>query len=524
MLKRNSALILLGLLLFSLSCAPKAGEDIAFRVLLDPAAFHAPVSGRLKVCLDSNTLDEPGEHLEGDIVFDPQPFYYRDVVNWRPGETVTIDKTAAAYFSRLEDLPRRRYAIQAILEPKDPTRGYSERAGILWSPVVIEKLVPGRSYALSLNLKNVVSPFRFPESDTAKELVVPSPLLSRFYGRPVDLKAAVVLPASYGKEPARRYPTVYVIPGFFGSYRNVEGARRRYGMTGVGTDKIYVILDADCPLGHHTFCDSENNGPRAASLVTELIPALEKRYRVLPEAAARFLTGQSSGAWSALWLQVAYPESFGGAWAASPDPVDFRRFTWVGDLYEPGANLFYGRDGRELSSWVFKGFPICTMKEAWELEDASGTVNQLQSWEGAWSPRGKDGRPRPFFDRTSGAIDPETLSWWKRYDLALVLRANWPTIGEHLRGKIHLFAGDKDDFALNEAVLSLKDVLNALRAEAVVDILPGTHVLWGEEFTARVQKEMDATLAARAGGKAASLSSIGRETGLKAWPSEIMPD
>jgi len=495
MLKLRHCLILHGLLLLSLSCTPPAAEDIVFHVLLDPGAFKTPVSGRLKVCLDSDVRHEPAEHLETDNIFDPEPFYYRDVVNWRPGETITIDKTTKAFFTRLENLPRRRYAFQAILEPQDPARSYSEKAGILWSPVVIEKLANDRPYALSLVLKNIVQPFRFPESETAKEVVVPSPVLSRFYGRPVDLRAGVVLPEAYGKEPARKYPAVYVIPGFFGSYRNIEASRRRYGMDGVGTDKIYVILDADCPLGHHTFCDSENNGPRAASLVTELIPAIEKRFRVLPEAGSRFLTGQSSGAWSALWLQITYPEFFGGVWAASPDPVDFQNFSYAGDLYEPGANLYYERDGQERPFWVLRGCPICTMKEIWEMEDASGTANQLQSWEAAWSPRGKDGRPRPFFDRTTGAVDPETLSWWKRYDISLVLRTNWPVIEKHLRGKIHVFAGNHDDYALDKSVLSLKGALKTLGAEAEVEILPGNHVLWSKEFTARFQKEMDAALA-----------------------------
>lgn len=494
MLNHRRGLILLGLLLISPNCAPAPDDGVVFHVLLDPEAFHAPVSGRLKVCLDSDLLEEPAEHLDYNL-YAPEPFYYRDVENWKPGETIAVDRTAGAFFTRLENLPRRRFAFQAVLEPRDPARNYDEKAGILWSPVVIEKLVPGREVSLTLVLKNVVPTRPFPESETVKEIVVPSPLLSRFFGRPVEMKAAVILPGSYGKEPGRLYPTVYVIPGFFGSYRNIEGSRRRYGMEGVGTDKIYVILDAACPLGHHTFCDSENNGPRGAALVTELIPAVEGKYRARPDAGARFLTGQSSGAWSSLWLQVTYPEIFGGAWAASPDPVDFGHFTYTGDLYAAGANFYFDAGGRELPLWVFQGYPICTMKEFWELEDASGTTNQIQSWEAAWSPREKNGRPRPFFDRKTGAVDPETLSWWKRYDIALVLKANWPTIGKHLQGKIHLFAGDHDDYALDKAVLSLKDVLKSLGAEAEVEILPGNHVLWNQEFTARVQKEMDAMLA-----------------------------
>jgi len=493
--KRVFGLFLLCVFVLSLNTAPPSGDEIVFRVRLDQAAAKDPVSGRLKVCLSANPLEKPLDHLEQNA-YDPEPFYYRDVENWRPGETITVDKKAKSFFYRLEDLPRRRYAFQAILETKDPDRDYTDKSGFLWGPVVIEKLAPGQAHTISLVLKSVVPPFRFPETETAREVVVASRLLSRFYGHPVDMRAGVILPESYGKEPGRKYPAVYVIHGLFGSYRQVAMNQRRYGMNQVGRDKIYVLLDGNGTLGHHSFCDSENNGPRASALVEEFIPAIEKRFRVIPESESRFLMGQSSGGWSALWLQVNYPEYFGGVWAASPDPVDFRCFSYAGDLYEPGANLYYDRDGKERPFWMFGGYPICTTKEFFELEDASGTANQFQSWEAAWSPRGKDGRPQPFFDRTAGAIDPKITAWWKRYDISLLLKTKWPAIEPHLRGKIHVYAGDHDDFALDKTVLSLKNVLGALNAEVAVEVLPGNHILWNQEFTARVQKEMDAMLPA----------------------------
>ena len=87
---------------------------------------------------------------------------------------------------------------------------------------------------------------------------------------------------------------------------------------------LYVYLNAQFPLGHHEFADSVNNGPWGKALTTEFIPQLEAKYGAAATPAGRFLTGHSSGGWSSLWLQVNYPEFFGGVWSTAPDPVDFR--------------------------------------------------------------------------------------------------------------------------------------------------------------------------------------------------------
>ena len=76
-----------------------------------------------------------------------------------------------------------------------------------------------------------------------------------------------------------------------------------------------------------------------------MIPHIDAQYRTIPEPTARFVTGHSSGGWSSLWLQVNYPEMFGGCWSTSPDPVDFRDFQQV-DLYaEPPLSLYYDAQG-----------------------------------------------------------------------------------------------------------------------------------------------------------------------------------
>ena len=107
---------------------------------------------------------------------------------------------------------------------------------------------------------------------------------------------------------------------------------------------IYVVLDPGCRTGHHTFADSDNNGPYGKSLIEELIPHIESKFRAIGKPGARFVTGHSSGGWSSLWLQVTYPDFFGGTWSTAPDSVDFRDFQKV-NVYDPKENMFVDAKG-----------------------------------------------------------------------------------------------------------------------------------------------------------------------------------
>ena len=72
---------------------------------------------------------------------------------------------------------------------------------------------------------------------------------------------------------------------------------------------------------------------------------IERTFPAIADPRARLLNGHSSGGWSSLWLQVTYPDVFGGTWSTSPDPVDFRDFQRI-NLYAPGENMFRDRDGK----------------------------------------------------------------------------------------------------------------------------------------------------------------------------------
>jgi enterochelin esterase-like enzyme len=52
---------------------------------------------------------------------------------------------------------------------------------------------------------------------------------------------------------------------------------------------IWVLLDESSPTGTHEFADSVNNGPWGEALTTELIPELERTYRMDAVTSGRFL-------------------------------------------------------------------------------------------------------------------------------------------------------------------------------------------------------------------------------------------
>jgi hypothetical protein len=47
------------------------------------------------------------------------------------------------------------------------------------------------------------------------------------------------------------------------------------------------------------------------------------------------------------------------------------------------------------------------------------------------------------------------------FDLGYDLRTNWKTLGPKLRGKLHIYVGDMDNFYLNLAVYDVEDFLKS---------------------------------------------------------------
>lgn len=449
-----------------------AAEPLRFRVRLDAAMTDRAITGRLYVFLSQRGGGEP---RFGPSWFRPEPFFGLDVENVRPGTPREIDDRADGFPDKLSKLAPGRYRVQAVLDHDFYSPRPGRGVGNFYSDVKRIYLDPASSGTIELALKHVVEAQPFPESPWLEEVAVNSELLSKFHGREVIERAAVVLPESYDERPEQRYPAVYVVPGFGGSHRASQW-RVLTGSKDVEAGEvefIRVMLSGQCKWGHHVYANSATNGPRGEALVREMIPCIDRRFRTVAAPTARFVTGHSSGGWSSLWLQVNYPDVFGGVWSSAPDPVDFRDFQGVDIYAQPPLSVYRDEQGNRRPLARRGTEPVLWYDSFTRLDDCLGRGGQLRSFEAVFSPRGPDGLPQKLWDRATGRIDPEVARAWRKYDIRILLEENWETLGPKLAGKLHIVVGELDTFYLEGAVRLLADTLRDLGSDAQIEILPG---------------------------------------------------
>jgi pimeloyl-ACP methyl ester carboxylesterase len=448
--------------------AAAGSRPLDFHVAFDRAVSAEPFTGRVYVMLSRKESKEPPV---GPNWFGPEPFFAVDVKAWKPGDVLTISADALACPAPLSKLAPGAYFVQAVMDFDHGARSFGAADGNGYSRALRADLDPNGSGSVALTIDQLYHALAFTETDRVKLIDIESKLLTAFYGQPTHMRAAVVLPASFNKDANTSYPVIYSIPGFGGTHFGAFDAAGRNATNVDGVEFLYVVLDPSCRLGHHVFADSANNGPRGQALVEELIPFIEKQYHGLGAPNGRFVVGHSSGGWSSLWLQVAYPDFFGGVWSLSPDPVDFRDFQRI-DLTKPGVNLFTDADGKPRPLARVGGKPVLYFKPFSDMETVMGHGGQLASFEAVFSPRSADGTPRRLWDRATGAVDPEIVRGWEKYDIRLTLERDWKTLGPKLNGKLHVYTGAEDTFYLEGAVRLLQESLKKLGSDAVVEIIP----------------------------------------------------
>jgi hypothetical protein len=483
------------LLVSILLCAGSAPapRPLDLEVSYPASKDYASLTGRLFVVLSEKPI---GDRPFSQSWFTPERIHFLEVRDWRPDQPLHVSRDAVdGHGTPIAMLPPRTYYVQAIFDRDLGGRDPLTSPGNLYSKAEKVTLEANKTVSLALRLDRTVATKTFGETGAIKLFEADSKLLSDFHKKPMKMRAGVILPKSFAESPERKYPVVYEVPGFGGDvHYTFSVAARKFPPTDLaGTEAIHVVLDPSCRTGHHVFADSANNGPIGRALVEEFIPALEAKFR---GNGKRLLTGHSSGGWSSLWLQVAYPDVFAGVWSTAPDPVDFRDFQRI-DLYKPGVNMFTDDNG-EARPIARQGGKVKLFYRGFsDMEIPLGRGGQLQSFEAVFSPREANGEPRKLWDRGTGAIDPVTAEAWKKYDIRLKLEREWPTLAGKLAGKLHVYMGDDDTFYLEGATRLLGTRLKQLGSDAVVEIFPGRNHgnLIDADLRGRMHREMAATLA-----------------------------
>lgn len=490
--------------------APGWGAGVAtrFEVSIPRSVVPEAVTGRLVIAVSTRETPEPRTTigLTGPAIFGVE------VEQLPAGQAVAVDAAALGYpVNGLRDLPAGDYFVQAVLirygqvhradghtiwVPTAHRRmPYFMLPGNLYSKVQKQRLDPAKGFDLRLQLTEKIAAEAEPkDTQWLRHVQMQSKILSEFWGMPVYLRATALVPRGYDENPTKRYPALYAQsqertePFYFNpDPASHEGQLGLHESSNVQTGYefyktwtsedfprvVAIVMEQSSPYFLEAYSvDSANNGPYGRALTEELIPYLERQFRLIPKPYARIVEGASTGGWETLALQLKYPDYFGGAWIFNPDPIGFSHYQLI-DIYKD-ENAFsvpmttFMSTERPFRRTV-EGQVTHSYRQMARMEAVLGSKGrsgyQLDGWQSVHGPVGADGYPVLLFDKLTGAIDKEVAGYMRDrgYDLTEYTRRNWPTLGPKLIGKLNFFAGEMDHFYLNLAVYDFEAMLKATR-------------------------------------------------------------
>jgi hypothetical protein len=461
----------LGGVAWSGAAEPEKPTELRFEITLAKGLKPDAPDGRLLLVLGRDPDVEPRSSI-GDMGLKAAPLLGVDVKGLVADSKAIIDQKAAIFpIVNLARLPAGEYRVQAVFH-SNRDLNLHDAPGNLYSDPVTVKLDPAKGGVVKLELAHKIPEEQPPkETEYVKYVKLKSDLLSKFHGRPMYLRAGVILPRDFDKDTERTYPLFVRIGGYGTRYTQVDalmgkGSGFRKLWLEDGTSRlIFLHLDGAGPYGDPYQVNSDNNGPYGDAITQELIPFVEKKFRGIGKPYARVLEGHSTGGWVSLALQVFYPDFFNGCWSHAPDPVDFRAYELI-DVYDD-ENAYVNKYGFERPACrEISGETIYHVRHECQLEVVLGCGDRWElsgkdwcAWNAVYGPRGKDGLPQPLWDGKTGKIDHNVVEHWKQYDLRRVMQKNWATLGPKLKGKLHIWVGDADTYYLNNAVHLLDDFL-----------------------------------------------------------------
>lgn len=441
---------------------------------------HVKPKGRLFLLITSNKQREPRFQLFPNPWALPIHFAV-NFDNFGSSEKVILDSqlewSKTSSFN-LDKLPHGDYAVQ-ILWDQDFEESRIDAPGNMFSKP--QHINFKENTTLQFSLTEVIPERKLIEHELVKEVSFTSDTLSKFWSKPMVLKASVLLPSNYDNSKA--YPIRYNVAGYGGRYTRVADlVNDKEFMSWWNSDTspqvINVFLDGEGPFGDSYQMDSDNSGPYGYALIYELIPHIENTYRNSKASETKFVDGCSTGGWVSLGLQLYYPDEFNGVFSYSPDSIEFENYQLT-NIYKD-KNIYTNEFGylRPCFRDTY-GEPLMSMKTFTQFENVQGysgtyldSGDQFSAHTALYSPKGENGLPKPLFDPVSGDIDSEVAEYWKKYDFKLYLKENWDRIGDKLQGKIYIWMGDMDHFYLNMATREFQTYLETTsnpKSDAVIE-------------------------------------------------------
>lgn len=520
----------------ALATSPAAAET--FKVTVPATAKNGPFDGRVMLMLTPDGKTEPRYQTRPDY-FGAQMFGV-NVDGLKPGASATIGADVLGFPAEaMSQVPAGRYYVQALLHrydtyklqngktvklpaPRGAGQNWRKEPGNLVSTpqwIDFDPAKPGEIEVVLDKVNPAIEEAK--DSEFIRHFKFRSEKLSKFWGRDIYMRGHVLVPKDFDKHPEARYPLMIFhghFPDDFGGFRTTPPdanlkcePSERFNLPCYNRTEqeeaynfykqwisekfprvLIVEIDHSNPYYDDSYAvNSANLGPYGDAITHEFIPALEKKFRGLGQGWARFLYGGSTGGWEALGVQVKYPDDYNGAFAACPDPIDFRQLMLTNIYKDKNAYYLEGpftrvaragkRDYLDNSPYTME------MENRWELVmgDKTRSGGQWDIWEAVFSPNGPDGYPKRIWDKRTGVIDPSVATYWRdNYDLRYIMERDWKTLGPKLQGKIHIYVGDMDNFYLNNAVYLTEDFLKKADPPYQGEVLYGDRAehCWNGDF------------------------------------------
>ncbi|MEC3949133.1 alpha/beta hydrolase [Sphingobium sp. HWE2-09] len=245
-------------------------------------------------------------------------------------------------------------------------------------------------------------------------------------GDAADRDVLVVLPPSYGKDRARRYPVVYALHGYsIGAEqwsKEIHLATTAQNAFAKGAKEMILVLpDSKTVHNGSMYSRSVTTGDFETFIARDLIAYIDGHYRTIARRESRGLAGHSMGGYGTSRIGMKHADMFGALYMMSPCCLSARS---VGPT-----------DAASIKAWDAVRTPANSAKLPFMLR------GQLAA-AAAWSPNPKN--PPLYLDLPvkDGMVRDEVLAKWAaNAPLAFVDQY----IGDLRRYKaIAIDVGDKD--------------------------------------------------------------------------------
>jgi S-formylglutathione hydrolase FrmB len=288
----------------------------------------------------------------------------------------------------------------------------------------------------------------------------------------------VYTPPGYDSDSRRRYPAVYVLPGYnghlsmwltHGPFRATVPEMIDQLFLGPGVpEAIVVYLEASTRYGGSQYLDSPGTGRYHSYLCDEVVPWVDRRYRTVPDRDHRAVTGKSSGGYGAMITAMRRPEVFGALATHAGDALfdtSYRsaipaRIRMLRDRYDGSYDGYFDQlKDREFGTRV-----------------GDADLMEIYAYAAAYSAD-PDGTVHLPFDQAGSYAEAIWARWLEHDPVLMAAQSRYASALSALRAA-WIDASDSDEFYLDMGAVAFRRAVEAAGlppARLHFDLFPAGH-------------------------------------------------